>query len=65
MSYGFELLDLSWILLSFRLIFNNNNIIILFCFTKVKSVLLTGFSELRPSGILWKIFASSNILRYV
>ena len=43
----------------------NNNIIILFCFITVKSILLIGISKLRPFGKLWKFLASSIIWRYI
>ena len=65
MSCVFELLGLLWILPSFRFMLINNNIIILFCFIIVKSVLLTRIFELRPLGILWKFLVSSIIWRYV
>ena len=39
----------------------NNIIITLFFFIIVKSVLLIGVSELRPSGILWKFLVASII----
>ena len=39
----------------------NNNIIILFCFIMVKFAFPTEVSEVRPSGVLWKFFASSII----
>ena len=39
----------------------NNNIIILFYFIMVKSAFPTRVSKVRPSGVLWKFFASSIV----